>query len=171
MPQAAAGISYVVSSCSLGSILVAASDKGVCAILLGDDVETLLADLRRQFPRAAIGAGDEDFAALAAKMIDHVETPSVGLDVPLDIRGTAFQHRVWDALRRIPAGTTASYTDIAKAIGAPTSARAVAGACAANRLAVAIPCHRVVRGDGSLSGYRWGVDRKRALLAKEQSIR
>ena len=162
-------IRYAVGACSLGSVLVAASDKGVCAILLGDASEALLADLRRQFPRAAIADGGKDFAALAAKVIDRVETPGAGLDLPLDIRGTAFQHRVWEALRRIPAGTTASYTDIAEAIGAPESVRAVAGACAANRLAVAIPCHRVVRGDGSLSGYRWGVDRKRALLAKEKS--
>jgi AraC family transcriptional regulator of adaptative response/methylated-DNA-[protein]-cysteine methyltransferase len=162
-------IRYAVGACSLGSVLVAASDKGVCAILLGDGPEALLAELRRQFPRAAVAGGGKDFAALAARVIDHVETPGAGLDLPLDIRGTVFQHRVWEALRRIPAGTTVSYTDIAKAIGAPKSVRAVAGACAANRLAIAIPCHRVVRGDGSLSGYRWGVDRKRALLAKEKS--
>jgi len=162
-------IRYAVGACSLGSVLVAASDKGVCAILLGDKSGPLLEALRRQFPRAEIAGGDKDFADLASKVVDFVEAPGSGLDLPLDIRGTAFQHRVWEALRRIPAGTTASYTEIAKAIGAPKSVRAVAGACAANRLAVAIPCHRVVRSDGTISGYRWGVERKRALLAKEST--
>jgi len=164
-------IRYAVGACSLGSVLVAASDKGVCAILLGDKSGPLIQELRRQFPRAEIAGGDKDFERLAAKVVDFVEAPGSGLDLPLDIKGTAFQHRVWEALRRIPAGTTASYTEIAKAIGAPKSVRAVAGACAANKLAVAIPCHRVVRGDGSLSGYRWGVERKRALLAREKSGR
>ena len=164
---AGAEIKYAIGTCSLGSILIAASDKGVCAIPLGDAPSPLLEALHRQFARAQIVGGDKDFEALAAKVIAFVETPDIGLDLPLDIRGTAFQHRVWGALRRIPAGTTASYAAIAEAIGAPKSARAVAGACAANRLAVAIPCHRVVRGDGSLSGYRWGVERKRALLARE----
>lgn len=161
-------IKYAAGTCSLGSILVAASDKGVCAIFLGDAPGPLLEALHGQFPRARIVGGDKDFEALTAKVIAFVETPGAGLDLPLDIRGTAFQHRVWDALRRIPAGTTASYAAIADAIGAPKSVRAVAGACAANRLAVAIPCHRVVRADGSLSGYRWGVERKRALLAREK---
>jgi len=162
-------IKYAVGACSLGSILVAASGKGVCAILLGDAPEALVEQLHLQFPRAEIAAGGKDFADLTKTVIALVETPGSSFDLPLDIRGTAFQHRVWEALRRIPAGTTASYTEIAKAIGAPKSARAVAGACAANRLAVAIPCHRVVRGDGSLSGYRWGPSRKRALLAREAS--
>ncbi|HUU65664.1 MAG TPA: bifunctional DNA-binding transcriptional regulator/O6-methylguanine-DNA methyltransferase Ada [Methyloceanibacter sp.] len=160
-----------VSACSLGFVLVATSDKGVCAILLGDTPAALIEDLGRQFPRAEIVDGGKDFADLATKVIEFVETPGAGLDLPLDIRGTAFQHRVWEALRRIPAGTTASYADIAKAIGALKSVRAVAGACAANKLAMAIPCHRVVRSDGGLSGYRWGPMRKRALLDREKSGR
>jgi AraC family transcriptional regulator of adaptative response/methylated-DNA-[protein]-cysteine methyltransferase len=164
-------IRYATTACSLGRILVAASDKGVCAILLGDDSETLLVELGRQFPRAQLIGGDKDFEALAAKVIALVETPIVKFDLPLDIQGTAFQHRVWEALGRIPAGTTVTYKDIAEAIGAPNAIRAVASACAANRLAVAIPCHRVIRGDGSLSGYRWGIERKRALLAKEAKSR
>jgi len=158
---------FAVGECSLGSILVAASPKGICAILLGDDPEALLRDLQDQFPRAHLVGGDEAFEQLTAKVIGLAEAPGIGLDLPLDVQGTAFQHRVWDALRRIPAGTTATYAEIAASIGAPTAARAVARACASNRLAVAIPCHRVVRSDGSLSGYRWGVERKRALLDKE----
>ncbi|MBC8013613.1 MAG: bifunctional DNA-binding transcriptional regulator/O6-methylguanine-DNA methyltransferase Ada [Methyloceanibacter sp.] len=162
-----ADIRFAIGACSLGSVLVASSGKGVCAILLGDDPETLLTNLQDQFPRARLVGGDKEFERLAAEVISFVEAPRDGLDLPLDIQGTAFQHRVWEALRRIPAGATASYADIAEAIGAPKSARAVARACASNRLAVAIPCHRVVRTDGSLSGYRWGVERKRALLERE----
>lgn len=162
-------IKFAVGACALGAVLVAASEKGVCAILLGDDPEILLNSLQDQFPRARLLGGDRDFERLAAKVIAFVEAPRGGLDLPLDIQGTAFQHRVWEALRRIPVGATASYADIAEAIGAPKSVRAVARACAANRLAVAIPCHRVVRTDGSLSGYRWGIARKRALLAREET--
>ena len=158
---------FAIGECSLGSILVAASEKGVCAILLGDDPDALLRDLQDQFPHAQLLGGDEAFEQHAAKVIGFVEAPGMGLDLPLDVRGTAFQHRVWDALRRVPPGSTASYAEIALAIGSPKSVRAVARACAANHLAVAIPCHRVVRADGSLSGYRWGVERKRALLDKE----
>jgi AraC family transcriptional regulator of adaptative response/methylated-DNA-[protein]-cysteine methyltransferase len=128
-------------------------------------------ELEKQFPRARLVRGDADFEMLTTKVIGLIENPGSNLDAPLDIRGTAFQHRVWDALRRIPVGSTASYTEIAEIIGAPKSARAVARACASNPIAVAIPCHRVVRSDGSLSGYRGGVDRKRALLAKERSGR
>lgn len=160
-------LKFAVGQCFLGSILVAASATGVCAILLGDDPGALLRDLEDRFPRAELVGGDAAFEQLAAKVIAFVETPGIGLDLPLDVRGTAFQHRVWDALRRIPAGATESYAEIAKSIGSPKSVRAVAQACAANYLAVAIPCHRVVRTDGSLSGYRWGVERKRALLDKE----
>lgn len=160
-------IRYAVGDSSLGCVLVAASEKGVCAILLGDAPRALLDELRRQFPRAELVAGDADFEELATNVIARIESPGETFDLPLDIRGTAFQHRVWEALRRIPAGTTASYAEIAEAIGMPKSARAVARACASNRIAVAIPCHRVVRSDGSLSGYRGGVERKRALLAKE----
>ena len=160
-------IKFAIGECSLGSVLVAASDKGVCAILFGDDPKALRQELEKQFPRARLVSGDKSFEQLASEVIGFVEDPRIGFDLPLDIRGTAFQHRVWQALRRIPAGATASYADIAEAIGAPGSARAVARACASNRVAVAIPCHRVVRSDGSISGYRGGVERKRALLAKE----
>jgi AraC family transcriptional regulator of adaptative response/methylated-DNA-[protein]-cysteine methyltransferase len=160
-------IRFAVGECSLGAILVAQSERGVCAILLGDDPDELARDLQDRFPRADLIGGDEAFEQLVAKVVGFVAAPELGLDLPLDVRGTAFQQRVWQALREIPAGQTASYTDIANRIGAPKAVRAVAGACAANALAVAIPCHRVVRNDGGLSGYRWGVERKRALLKKE----
>lgn len=163
-----AEIRYATAECSLGLVLVAASAKGVCAIMLGDDEEMLVRDLRDRFAKARLIPGDRKFAALVAKVVAFIEAPSAGLDLPLDVRGTAFQHRVWMALRDIPAGETASYTEIAKRIGKPNAVRAVAGACAANKLAVAIPCHRVLRSDGSLSGYRWGKARKRALLARER---
>jgi AraC family transcriptional regulator, regulatory protein of adaptative response / methylated-DNA-[protein]-cysteine methyltransferase len=134
---------------------------------MGDDPGALARDLQDRFPHAELIGGDADFEALVAKVVGFVEAPSLGLDLPLDVRGTAFQLRVWQALREIPAGSRASYADIAKRIGAPKSIRAVAGACVANAIAVAIPCHRVVRNDGALGGYRWGVARKRALLARE----
>lgn len=157
-------IRFAVGECSLGSILVAASKRGVCAITIGDDAEGLVRDLQDRFPRAALIGGDAEFEKLVASVVGFIEAPQLGLALPLDVRGTAFQRRVWQALRKIPAGTTATYAEIAKRIGAPRSVRAVAQACAANALAVAIPCHRVVKSDGSLSGYRWGVERKRALL-------
>ncbi|AUX38983.1 AraC family transcriptional regulator [Sorangium cellulosum] len=162
-------IRFAVGECSLGSILVAASARGVCAILMGDDPDGLARDLQDRFPRANLIGGDAEFERLVAKVIGLVEAPRVGLDLPLDVRGTAFQQRVWGALQAIPPGTTASYADIAERIGAPKSVRAVARACAENALAVAIPCHRVVRSDGGVSGYRWGVVRKRALLDREAS--
>jgi AraC family transcriptional regulator of adaptative response/methylated-DNA-[protein]-cysteine methyltransferase len=160
-------IRFAIGECSLGSILVAASERGVCAILIGDDPDALARDLQDRFPRANLIGGDAGFEQLVAKVVGFVEAPGIGLDLPLDVRGTAFQQRVWQALRQIPAGKTVSYSDIAKRIGAPKSVRAVAQAIAANTLAVAVPCHRVVRNDGSLSGYRWGVERKRALLDRE----
>jgi AraC family transcriptional regulator, regulatory protein of adaptative response / methylated-DNA-[protein]-cysteine methyltransferase len=160
-------IRFAIGECSLGSILVAQSDRGVCAILMGDDPEALMRDLQDRFPRANLIGGDGEFELIVAKVVGYVETPGIGLDLPLDVRGTAFQKRVWQALRSIPAGETASYTDIANRIGSPNSVRAVGQACAANPIAVAIPCHRVVRSDGGLSGYRWGIERKRALLDKE----
>jgi AraC family transcriptional regulator, regulatory protein of adaptative response / methylated-DNA-[protein]-cysteine methyltransferase len=162
-----ADIRFAVGECSLGSILVAQSAKGVCAILLGDDPDQLARDLQDRFARANLIGADAEFEKLVAKIVGFVEAPALGLDLPLDVRGTAFQQRVWQALRKIPAGATASYSDIAQRIGAPKSVRAVAQACAANAIAIAIPCHRVVRQDGALSGYRWGVERKRALLERE----
>jgi len=162
-----ASIQFAVGECSLGSILVAATDTGVCAILLGDDPEALVRDLESRFPKARLVGGDRDFERTVARVVGFVEAPALGLDLPLDVRGTAFQQRVWQALREIPPGFTASYTDIARRIGAPNAVRGVAQACAANAIAVAIPCHRVVRRTGALAGYRWGVERKRALLERE----
>jgi AraC family transcriptional regulator of adaptative response/methylated-DNA-[protein]-cysteine methyltransferase len=161
---------FAVGECSLGSILVAQSVKGVCAILFGDDPDVLVRELQDRFPRAVLVGGDAAFEQTVARVVGFVEAPALGLDLPLDVRGTAFQQRVWQALREIPVGSTASYTEIAARIGAPNGARAVAQACAANALAVAIPCHRVVRTDGSLSGYRWGVERKRNLLGREGAV-
>lgn len=158
---------FAVGQCSLGAILVAATGSGVCAILLGDDPDMLLRNLQDRFPHAELTGGDSDFEQWMARVIGFVENPAQGLDLPLDIRGTIFQRRVWQALRDIPPGSTASYTEIAKRIGSPKAARAVAQACAANTIAVAIPCHRVIRNDGKLSGYRWGIERKRALLIRE----
>ena len=160
-------IRFAVGDCSLGSILVAASAIGVCAILMGDDPDALARDLQDRFPKADLIGADPGFEAIVAQVVRFVEAPRLGLHLPLDVRGTAFQQRVWQALNALPAGSTASYADIAKAIGTPGAVRAVASACGANALAVAIPCHRVVRTDGTLSGYRWGVERKRALLARE----
>lgn len=161
-------IRFAVGECSLGSILVAQSQRGVCAILLGDDPAALVRQLEDKFPNADLIGGDGEFEALVARVVGLVEAPQLGLDLPLDIRGTAFQERVWRALRDIPVGQTVSYAELARRIGAPGSARAVAQACGANSLAVAIPCHRVVRSDGELSGYRWGVERKRVLLERER---
>lgn len=160
---------FAVGQCSLGAILVASSTRGVASILLGDDPEVLVHDLQDRFPHATLIGGDAAYESLVALVVGFVESPALGLDLPLDVRGTAFQQRVWQALRDIPAGRTASYRDIAATIGSPRAVRAVAGACAANALAVAIPCHRVVRSDGGLSGYRWGVERKRALIEREAS--
>lgn len=161
-------IRFAIGQCSLGSILVAATARGVCAVLLGDDPEALAHDLERRFPRAKLIGGDSAFEELAARVIGLVEQPRLGATLPLDIRGTAFQERVWQALSAIPAGQTRTYTEIARAIGAPRAVRAVAAAAAANAIAVAIPCHRVVRSDGGLAGYRWGVERKALLLARER---
>jgi len=166
-PGADTEIRFAVGECSLGSILVAQSGRGVCAILMGEDPDELARDLQDRFPRARLIGGDAGFEQLIARVVGFVEAPRLGLDLPLDVRGTAFQQRVWQALREIPAGKTVSYTEIAGRIGAPKSIRAVAQACGANALAVAIPCHRVVRNDGGPAGYRWGVERKRALLERE----
>jgi AraC family transcriptional regulator, regulatory protein of adaptative response / methylated-DNA-[protein]-cysteine methyltransferase len=162
-----ADIRVAIAESSLGAILVAQSAKGICAIALGDDPDELLRDLQDRFRNANLIGGDGEFEKLVARVVGFVEAPQIGLDLPLDIRGTAFQERVWQALRQIPAGETVSYADLARRIGEPKAVRAVARACGANKIAVAIPCHRVVRNDGALSGYRWGVERKRALLEKE----
>jgi AraC family transcriptional regulator of adaptative response/methylated-DNA-[protein]-cysteine methyltransferase len=160
-------IRFAVGQCAYGAILAAASDKGVCAILLGDEPEPLVRALQDSFPRAELVGGDAEFEQWMAKIVGFVEQPGLGLDLPLDLRGTAFQQRVWRALSEIPVGAIVSYADIARSIGQPKAVRAVAQACGANRLAVAIPCHRVVRSDGDISGYRWGVERKQAILARE----
>ena len=160
-------IRFAIGECSLGAILVASSERGVCAILMGDDADVLARDLQDRFARATLIGGDAKFEQVVATVVAFVEAPGIGLALPLDVRGSAFQQRVWNALREVPSGATLSYSELASRIGAPKSVRAVAGACAANALAVAIPCHRVVRADGSLSGYRWGVERKRTLLDRE----
>ncbi|WP_353192442.1 bifunctional DNA-binding transcriptional regulator/O6-methylguanine-DNA methyltransferase Ada [Pandoraea pnomenusa] len=164
----AESIRFAVAQCSLGALLVAATSRGLCAISLGDDPDALLRDLQDRFPKAELVGADAEFERWVAQVVGFVESPGIGLSLPLDVRGTAFQQRVWQALREVPAGETASYAQIAERIGAPRAVRAVAQACASNKLAVAIPCHRIVRNDGALSGYRWGVERKRALLAQER---
>jgi len=160
-------IRFALGETSLGAILVASSKKGVASILLGDDPDALLRQLQDRFPKASLIGADREYEALVAQVVGFVEAPQIGLDLPLDVRGTVFQRRVWQALQEIPAGQTVSYAEVAQRIGSPTAVRAVAGACAANDLAVVIPCHRVVRNDGALSGYAWGVERKKALLDRE----
>ncbi|WP_210255643.1 bifunctional DNA-binding transcriptional regulator/O6-methylguanine-DNA methyltransferase Ada [Rhizobium sp. SG741] len=162
-------IRFAVGQSSLGAILVASSTKGVASILLGDDPDELVRNLQDRFPNARLIGADRDYEALIARVVGFVEAPGIGLDLPLDVRGTAFQRRVWQALQEIPVGETVSYAEIARRIGSPKSVRAVAGGCAANNLAVAIPCHRVVRNDGALSGYAWGIERKGALRDRELS--
>lgn len=164
---AGAIIRFAVGRCSLGEILVGQSQRGICAILLGDDADALVRDLQDRFPKAQLVGGDAGFEQLVAQVVGFVEAPSLGLKLPLDVRGTAFQERVWRALCEIPPGRTVTYAELAARIGAPQSARAVAQACGANRIAVAIPCHRVIRRDGDLAGYRWGVERKRELQRRE----
>ncbi len=160
-------IRHATGTSSLGTVLVAATDKGVCALLLGDDPQQLAAELQRRFPVASLVAGGREFSGMVARAIRHLESPAEKWDLPLDLHGTAFQKHVWQELRRIPAGSTDSYAAVAQRIGRPAAVRAVAGACAANPVAVAVPCHRVLRSDGGLSGYRWGIDRKRTLLDRE----
>ncbi|MDN4055277.1 bifunctional DNA-binding transcriptional regulator/O6-methylguanine-DNA methyltransferase Ada [Massilia sp. YIM B02763] len=160
-------IAYALGACSLGTVLVASTATGICAILIGDDEAALVEDVRGRFPNAALAPASPDFAHTLARVIAFVDAPRAVFDLPLDVRGTVFQQRVWDALRRIPPGETISYTELAARVGQPSAVRAVAGACAANPAAIAIPCHRVLRNDGAISGYRWGVERKRALLDRE----
>lgn len=162
-------VRFAVGECALGHLLVAGTERGICAITLGDDPEHLVHELQDRFTQALLIGDDTIFQAHVGQVIAFVDAPAIGLDLPLDIQGTAFQRRVWQALREIPTGQTASYSDIARRIGSPNATRAVAGACAANTLALAIPCHRVVRTDGHVSGYRWGVERKRRILDREAS--
>lgn len=165
-----ATIHFALGQCSLGAILVAQSQRGICAILLGDEPEPLLNQLQDQFPKAQLIGADPGYEQRVAEVVGFVEQPALGLALPLDVQGTAFQERVWQALREVPAGQRASYSEIAERIGAPKAVRAVALACAANCIAVAIPCHRVVRRNGELSGYRWGIERKRQLLDRETAL-
>ena len=165
--RASEEVTFTVTECRLGRVLIASGARGVCAVLLGDDDAALERELRARFPRVDLEADPDDSAGVAADVRASLESPGRQPSVPLDLRGTAFQRRVWRALREIPAGRTVSYTALARSLGRPRSARAVAGACAANPLAVLIPCHRAVREDGALSGYRWGVERKRRLLELE----
>lgn len=160
-------IRFAVAQCSLGALLVAATDTGICEIALDADPETLVQNLQDRFKAARLIGADAEFETWVAAVVGFVEDPSRGLDLPLDVRGTAFQRRVWEALREIPVGATATYTQVAERIGNPRAVRAVARACATNHIALAIPCHRVVRTDGSMAGYRWGIDRKRELIARE----
>jgi AraC family transcriptional regulator of adaptative response/methylated-DNA-[protein]-cysteine methyltransferase len=161
-------IRFAIAACSLGAILVASTEQGICAILIDDDPDFLVRDLQDRFPEAELIGAEPEYEQVVSRVVGLVERPEIGLDLPLDVRGTAFQQRVWQVLRDIPAGRTVSYAELAQLVGSPKGARAVAGACAANALAVAIPCHRVVRNDGTISGYRWGVDRKAALLNRER---
>ncbi|TRX03027.1 methylated-DNA--[protein]-cysteine S-methyltransferase [Candidatus Methylobacter oryzae] len=169
-PAVSGRIGFALGKCSMGAILLALSKKGVCAILLGDNPEALILDLQDRFPQTELIIDDSECEQWLAQVVSFVEAPVLELDLPLDIRGTEFQRKVWQALRQIPIGQTASYTDIAQRIGAPKAVRAVASACAANSLAVAIPCHRVVRLNGNLSGYRWGIERKAELLRRESKV-
>ena len=160
-------ICYGFTECSLGIVLIAQSDRGICAVLFGDQPTLLLKDLQQRNPKAILIAGDQNFQKVIDEVVAVIKQPHLSLTLPLDIRGTLFQQQVWQALQQIPAGETRSYSAIAEAIGAPKAVRAVAGACAANAIAVIIPCHRVVRNDGNLSGYRWGAERKQKLLTQE----
>jgi O-6-methylguanine DNA methyltransferase len=165
--RVAATVGFAIAPCSLGFVIIAVSEQLIRSIMVGDDPETLVSDLQNRFPNDALEVDENDGAGLVAKVVDLIENPAQAVDLPLDIRGTDFQMRVWEALQRVPAGTTVSYTFLAERIGAPTAVRAVAQACAANPLAVAIPCHRAVRANGGLAGYQWGIERKQALLERE----
>ena len=164
-------IRFALAECSLGSLLVASTQQGVCCVLLGDDPQALIEDLQQRFAAAQLIGADAQYEQTVAQVVALIEQPRLGLALPLDIQGTAFQQRVWQALQKIPAGQTLSYSELARQMGAPQSTRAVASAVAANPIAVAVPCHRVLRNDGSISGYRWGVERKRALLLREAQQR
>lgn len=160
-------IRYAITSCSLGSLLVAATERGICMIELADDAESLEQTAQERFPKAELNADDPAFTQLVCQTVEIIESSASPSAIPLDLRGTAFQRRVWEALRCLPLGTTTTYSELAKQIGQPTAARAVASACAANPIAILIPCHRVLRKDGKISGYRWGRDRKVRILERE----
>jgi AraC family transcriptional regulator, regulatory protein of adaptative response / methylated-DNA-[protein]-cysteine methyltransferase len=162
-------IRFVTVSTPLGWALVAATARGICMTALSDDRDSLAVTLQQRFPRAELIAEDAQLKGWADRIVRFITAPDQNLDLPLDIRGTAFQARVWRALQKIPLGKTASYTEIAAALGQPKAVRAVAQACAANKLALIVPCHRVIRSDGELGGYRWGLERKRALLERERA--
>lgn len=164
-------LTFAVGNSVLGFLLVAGRDERICAILLGDDPEILVSDLKHCFPGSDLRRCDADMEQRLAEVVAFIETPSRDLSLPLDVQGTPFQLKVWQALREVPVGSRVSYSDLARRIGMPTAVRAVAGACAANMIALAIPCHRVVRKDGEISGYRWGPERKRALLEREGRAR
>lgn len=164
-------IQFAIGKCSLGKVLVAESERGICAIALGDEPSQLITYLQTLFPNADIQPAAAEFDPHLAQVIAFIDSPQSAFDLPLDIRGTEFQKKVWNALRKIPAGKTSTYSELAIAIDLPASVRAVASACAANKLAVVIPCHRVIQKNGSLAGYRWGVERKRALLQREAAIK
>jgi len=163
-------IRYAIAACPLGLVLVAGTARGVCSVCFGNGRTTLERQLRQDFPEASIEKADRAFDAWVGEIVGHLKHPAGRLDLPLDIRGTAFQQRVWQALREIPAGRTASYAEVAARIGQPSAVRAVGRACATNPVAVIVPCHRVVRTNGELSGYRWGVERKRQLLKRERAL-
>lgn len=164
-------IHFALGQCRLGALLVAQSPRGLCAILLGDEPQALLEQFQDRFPEARLIGADPAFETLVAQVVGFIEAPGLGIGLPLDLQGTVFQERVWRALQTIEPGQTLSYAQLAERIGMTSAVRAVARACAANTLAVAIPCHRVVRSDGGLSGYRWGVERKKALLDVEATIK
>jgi len=166
-----AEIFFTTGESALGTVLVARSSRGICAILMGSEAGTLTADAAERFPGGTLMRNDRELEADLDKIVRFIATPERGLDLALDIRGTPFQRRVWDALCAIPCGRTVTYAALARRIGEPEAVRAVANACAANAIGLAIPCHRVIRSDGTLSGYRWGVERKRALLAREARSR
>jgi len=168
--RSAQPIRFVTVRSSLGSVLVACSGRGISAVLLGDDPAELAAEVRRRFPDAVPAGDDPAIGALATRVVEVIESPAREIDLPLDLQGTDFQRAVWDALRAIPAGSTATYAQIAGRIGRPAAVRAVGQACGANHVAVLVPCHRVLRRDGSLSGYRWGTERKRVLLEREHAV-
>ncbi|MBX9901349.1 MAG: methylated-DNA--[protein]-cysteine S-methyltransferase, partial [Burkholderiaceae bacterium] len=163
-------IHYAVHECALGQVIIAATERGICAIEFGDKADELIASLRERFSHATLMLAEDQMQAYAEQILQSISQPDSLAALPLDLQGTMFQQRVWQALRTIPPGQTLSYTALAEKIGQPNAARAVASACAANQIALAIPCHRIVRSDGSLSGYRWGVARKAALLKLEKEL-